>query len=95
MLLLRVREDRFHEKYQLILSLMAATRLKNVGTGPCVPLCSIPSSFNNICKHLGTEDSSCSASLLYFKCFQVVKHLDCRQVSAAAGLFYHEAVLLE
>ena len=30
----------------------AATCLINVGTGPCFPLCSIPSSSNNIWKHL-------------------------------------------
>jgi len=41
------------------MSLMAATRLIKVGTGPCFPLCSIPSSSNNICKHLGTEETSC------------------------------------
>jgi len=43
----------------------AATRLINIGTGPCFPLRSIPSSFNNIWNY-------------YSKCFQVVKHLDCR-----------------
>jgi len=38
--------------YQHILNLMAATRLIKVGTGPWFPLCSIPLSFNNLCKHL-------------------------------------------
>jgi len=37
---------------------MAATHLKKVGTGPWLPLCSISPSFNNICIHLGTEETS-------------------------------------
>ena len=46
------------EQDQLILNLMASTCLKKVGTGSCFPLCGI-SSFNNICKHLGAEETSC------------------------------------
>ena len=49
----------FGEKHLLIMKLTAATCLMKVGTAPCFPLCSIPSSFNNICKHLGTEETSC------------------------------------
>ena len=70
----------FHEKYQLILNLTAATRLKKVGTGPCLPLWSIFPTF---------WVSWCS------KCFQLDKSLDCWQVSPAPGFFYYEAMLLE
>ena len=34
-------------KNKVILNLMASTRLQQVGTRPCSPLCSIPYSFNN------------------------------------------------
>ena len=37
-----------YENYYLILKSMAATRLKKVGTRPCLPLCSLPPSFNTV-----------------------------------------------
>lgn len=39
--------DHFKKKYELILNLIAATHLKKVGTMSCLPLCRIPSTFNN------------------------------------------------
>ena len=38
----------FYDKYGLILNLIAATYLLKVWTGLCLPLCSIPSSFNSV-----------------------------------------------
>jgi len=88
------------ENETFYLNVMAATRLINVGTGPCFPLCSIPSSFNNICKHLELRRPAAGplGEEVFFvecKCFQVVKGQDCRQVSPAPGLFCYEAMLLE
>ena len=44
--------ETFYHFMKNSLNLMASEHLKKVGTGPCFPLCSTPSSFNNICKHL-------------------------------------------
>jgi len=81
--------DSWTAKFELILNLMAATCLQNVGTGPCFPLCSISSSFNNICKHLelripavGPLGSECRPILVWYCSCSAVLDLPAGQSSS-------------
>lgn len=74
----------FHEKYSLILNLMAAEHLIKVGTGSCLSLCTL-SPLSSVCKRLWTweelshchliEDCSCSTVRGFLHCtFSLIKH---------------------
>ncbi len=103
----KLRNLKFYSQNELISNLMHATGLKIVGTGACLPWCSISSSFQK-----WSPGSFCS-----FRCwnlvpflpdigFQLLKSLwssltyfsfndlDCRQANSAPGLFYYKAMLL-
>ncbi len=62
---------------ELILNLMLATGLKIVGTGACLPWCSISSSFQNSLKTSGHKDYKfrCWNLVPFFPDFKLLKSL--------------------